>query len=236
MPLAYLQAANVRILEHVELTPASGLNVIAGANGSGKTSVLEATYLLALGRTFRSGQGDQLLRAGTTTLMARYRRGVIDWGLFHVEPRFYALWSRCQRALQQRNAALRAGAKDKTRDSWDGELARSSEQVQALRVDYQRQWGADIRHYARALLTTDGLRVSLQRGWPAELSLREAVRASRARGRARGYTSCGPHRSDLVVTLEEVRLRERGSHGQQTLAVMALRLAQVALYLRGARR
>ncbi|GMQ89929.1 MAG: DNA replication/repair protein RecF [Gammaproteobacteria bacterium] len=295
MPLTYLQAANIRILEHVELTPASGLNVIAGANGSGKTSVLEAIHLLALGRTFRSGQGNQLLRAGTTTLMARgnwrtysgeevalgiergaagrrvhingvqsatigalarvmpiqalapdsrylfthsarYRRGVIDWGLFHVEPHFYALWSRYQRALQQRNAALRAGANDTTLDSWDDELARSSEQVQALRADYQRQWARDISYYARALLATGELRVSLQQGWPAELSLREAFWASRGRDRARGYTSCGAHRSDLVATLEGAPLRERGSHGQQTLAVMALRLAQVALYLRGARR
>ncbi|MFQ5755925.1 MAG: AAA family ATPase [Acidiferrobacterales bacterium] len=40
------------------------------------------------------------------THSARYRRGMIDWGLFHVEPQFYPLWSRYQRALRQRNAVL----------------------------------------------------------------------------------------------------------------------------------
>mgnify|MGYP001568699123 CR=1 FL=1 len=37
---------------------------------------------------------------------ARHRRGVLDWGLFHVEPDFLGLWNRYQRIVQQRNAAL----------------------------------------------------------------------------------------------------------------------------------
>jgi DNA replication and repair protein RecF len=295
MPLTFLQATNVRILEDVELAPANGLNVIAGANGSGKTSVLEVIHLLALGRTFRTSPGEHLLRTGSTTLIARgswrtgsgeqvalgiersaggrrvhingvqtatidalarvmpiqtltpdsryllthsarYRRAIIDWGLFHVEPRFYPLWSRCQRALQQRNAALRAGANDSALDSWDNELVCSSEQVQTLRAEYQRQWDPYIKHYASTLLANEELVVSLRDGWPSELPLHEALHTNRARDRARGYTCCGAHRSDLRVTLGGMALRGRGSHGQQTLAVLALRLAQVALYLRGAGR
>ena len=36
------------------------------------------------------------------------RRRYLDWGVFHVEPRFVEQWRRYQRALKQRNAALRA--------------------------------------------------------------------------------------------------------------------------------
>ncbi len=38
------------------------------------------------------------------------RRRYLDWGVFHVEPRFVEQWRRYQRALKQRNAALRAEA------------------------------------------------------------------------------------------------------------------------------
>lgn len=39
---------------HIELEFGSGINVIWGENGSGKTSILEAIYLLAIGRSFRT--------------------------------------------------------------------------------------------------------------------------------------------------------------------------------------
>ena len=37
------------------------------------------------------------------------RRRFLDWGLFHVEPDFLALWRRYSRALKQRNALLKQG-------------------------------------------------------------------------------------------------------------------------------
>jgi DNA replication and repair protein RecF len=170
------------------------------------------------------------------THSARYRRGMIDWGLFHVEPQFYALWSRYQRALQQRNAALRIAASNANLDSWDTELAQAGEEIVSRRADYARRWEPRITQYARALLGTEALAVTLERGWPAGPSLAQALREARSQDRERGHTAWGAHRSDLIVTLDEMTLRERGSHGQQTLAVVALRMAQIDLYLRGAGR
>ena len=39
------------------------------------------------------------------------RRRYLDWGVFHVEPNFLEHWRRYQRALRQRNAALRPGSR-----------------------------------------------------------------------------------------------------------------------------
>ncbi|HSP86469.1 MAG TPA: DNA replication and repair protein RecF [Psychrobacter sp.] len=50
-----LQIFHLRNLKHINLSPAA-CNVIIGANGSGKTSLLEAIFLLSRGKSFRHHQ------------------------------------------------------------------------------------------------------------------------------------------------------------------------------------
>ncbi len=54
MPLQHIKIAGVRNLKQVSLTDCQRINIIAGPNGSGKTSLLEAIHILGLGRSFRS--------------------------------------------------------------------------------------------------------------------------------------------------------------------------------------
>jgi DNA replication and repair protein RecF len=56
MHIDYLDIYNFRNLENVKFYPAKGLNIFLGINGSGKTSLLEAIYLLGVGRSFRSSK------------------------------------------------------------------------------------------------------------------------------------------------------------------------------------
>jgi len=46
-----------------------GLNLITGANGSGKTSLLESVYLMAHGRSFRQSRSPFLVKHGQTSFM-----------------------------------------------------------------------------------------------------------------------------------------------------------------------
>jgi DNA replication and repair protein RecF len=64
MSLVRLQVMGVRILRDERLEPVAGLNVITGANGAGKTSLLEAIHLLGTGHSFRSRQLGPVLGAG----------------------------------------------------------------------------------------------------------------------------------------------------------------------------
>jgi DNA replication and repair protein RecF len=64
MSLLELTATNVRCIESAQLQIPQGLTLIWGANGSGKTSLLEAIFLLGRGRSFRTRNSERLIRRG----------------------------------------------------------------------------------------------------------------------------------------------------------------------------
>lgn len=68
MKLQRLRIQGVRCLRDVELELDAGINVLVGANGAGKTSVLEAAYVLSHARSFRSGAREALLTRGERQL------------------------------------------------------------------------------------------------------------------------------------------------------------------------
>lgn len=64
MSLGRLGINNIRNIKHAALELTSRINLFVGANGSGKTSLLEAVYFLGSGRTFRNGSVDPLISHG----------------------------------------------------------------------------------------------------------------------------------------------------------------------------
>lgn len=63
-----LRIERLRLFDEVELGFGRGLNLLVGANGAGKTSVLEAVHVLASGRSFRDNVRDGLIRSGAAAL------------------------------------------------------------------------------------------------------------------------------------------------------------------------
>jgi len=61
MALGRLEISDFRCLHSVRLDCDPGLNVVYGANASGKTSLLEAIWFLGRGRSFRSRRRDSLV-------------------------------------------------------------------------------------------------------------------------------------------------------------------------------
>ncbi len=68
MKLERLRIQGLRCLTQVEMQLSEGLHILVGANGAGKTAVLEAAYMLSHGRSFRSGTRDALLQRGAETM------------------------------------------------------------------------------------------------------------------------------------------------------------------------
>lgn len=77
MPLETLKVQHLRNIQQAVLQPCPGINLIVGANASGKTSLLEAIALLTRGRSFRTGRIDQLVSHGQSSLsvVANVRAG-----------------------------------------------------------------------------------------------------------------------------------------------------------------
>ena len=68
MYITRLQVADFRNITRAELLPGTGMNWLYGDNGAGKTSLLEAIYVLSRGRSFRSNTNSPLIRDGSPAL------------------------------------------------------------------------------------------------------------------------------------------------------------------------
>jgi DNA replication and repair protein RecF len=69
--LVWLSLRDVRCYQHLEFNPETGVNVLIGDNGSGKTSVLEAIGYLASLRSFRRAPDAALIADGAQAAVLR---------------------------------------------------------------------------------------------------------------------------------------------------------------------
>ncbi|WP_339513473.1 DNA replication/repair protein RecF [Pseudomonas sp. RL_15y_Pfl2_60] len=287
MSLSRVNVTAVRNLHPVTLSPSPRINILHGANGSGKTSLLEAIHLLGLARSFRSTrllpviqydqptctvfgqvqladgrqtnlgvsrqrQGDfkiridgenarsaaqladalplQLINPDSFRLLEgapKIRRQFLDWGVFHVEPRFLPAWQRLQKALRQRNSWLRHGTLDAaSQAAWDRELCLASDEIDGYRRAYIQALKPVFEQTLSELVELEGLALSYYRGWDKERPLVEVLASTLLRDQQIGHTQAGPQRADLRLRLNGHNAADILSRGQQKLVVCALRIAQ----------
>ncbi|MBW3550373.1 MAG: DNA replication/repair protein RecF [Proteobacteria bacterium] len=158
------------------------------------------------------------------------RRRYLDWGLFHVERDFLALWRRYLRALKQRNALLKTRRPDAQLGAWEHELAEAGEPLGRLRQGYlealQPYFTAALTEMTPQLADT---RLEYHPGWRRdEYPLADALLLARDRDLAAGFTSVGPHRADWRLVFSALPGREALSRGQAKLAALAAILGQAS--------
>ncbi|MFL6551286.1 MAG: DNA replication/repair protein RecF [Povalibacter sp.] len=287
--LQSVHVENFRCIEEAHLEfDALGTGIL-GANGSGKTSLLEAIFFLAHGRSVRtavreklrlegrsffrvvahidtprgllvagteSGAGETTTRVGgegVSSLSAlaeilpiqlidpgvhrlveegsARRRRLLDWGVFHVKPEFLGAWRRYQRALHQRNAALRSSQPPTVVRAWEAELAQHGFTVDRARAEYVDALRPLFERISEQLLPR-GATCAYRRGWPQDEELGTALEARRGRDTLSKVTSVGAHRADLTFRWGDELARDRVSRGQQKLLACAFILAQVEFHAR----
>ncbi len=287
--LTQLQIHNIRNLEQATLQDLAQINIFFGANGSGKTSILEAVHMLGMARSFRPGAtralithgkqectvygmtvlagglsrvpaaiqrnlaGEVLIKLGGQSVRSvaelvehlplqvlnaasfdlltgapGVRRQFLNWGVFHVEQRFYVEWQRFQRCLKQRNKLLRHGKLEPSELSvWTRDLAESGERIHEFRLRYFEALAPGFRTMMERLAPSlQNLELRYRKGWDRSLGYGEALQAGLQADMHQGYTHIGPQRADLRVTVSGHSAAETLSRGQQKLVVCGLKLAQ----------
>lgn len=156
------------------------------------------------------------------------RRSTIDWLLFHVEQDFHDIWYRYQRALQQRNTALKDEKQVRSRFSWDSDLIRLGEKLRLYREQLLQIIVPTFQQFCCLLFDADvSVNLSMNHGWDEEIGLGETLNAGRSIDVKYGFTNIGPHRSDLKIIFNNYLSRNEASNGQNKLLLIALRLAQI---------
>ncbi len=153
------------------------------------------------------------------------RRKFIDWGLFHVEPKFHEVWQKYSRILKQRNAALRARQSQREATLWDEPLIETAETLTDLRKVYIEALTPYLMDFTQRL-TGITPEILYRQGWPDETRFSTALSQSFTTDMQKGYSRYGPHRADLRISSEGQLVQELFSRGQQKLLVSAMRLAQ----------
>lgn len=301
-----LVCTQFRNLASLDLSFAPGVNLLLGANGQGKTNILEAIQFFKFGRSFRTSRDAELIRFGAdfcraettctfsagdtetfaasierggakririhdkeiprlSDLVGRYpcvlfgpddlrtvsgapadRRRFVDMVGSMTDPSYIRCAREYKRVLLQRNAALKARANEYEINIWNERIVAAGAELIEHRRALVAALEGEVQSHARELHAPFAFALSYE-----SALLREAATMAAGAGeennlptladifavklgaleyeeRRRGTTLAGPHRDDVVVSLDGEDLRKYGSQGQRRLFAVLLKLAELS--------
>jgi DNA replication and repair protein RecF len=168
------------------------------------------------------------------------RRAFLNGALSQEEPRYYRELARYRKALQQKNALLRAEEPidPELLAIYDRELVAAGSEIVLARSRFTDALAEAARAaHARFTDGTEMLEVAYEPNVAFEEATIAAIEAAfearfshvAASERARKAAVAGPHRDDLRLGLDGRSLATYGSQGQQRTAVLALKVAEYTL-------
>jgi DNA replication and repair protein RecF len=219
----------------------------AELHGESSPTLVEAEILLAgrsrtqINRKTASGRKDLAVAAPSTIFSPedlalvsggpRVRRELLDDALGLLDGEGARAADEVERVLRQRAALLRqAGGRvsadvTSTLDVWDQRLADAGKILVTARERLVNALDEFVGPaYGRLAGVPDQLVVTQQyiRSWTGELL--DALVASRRDDLRRGVNTVGPHRDDLLLTLDGREARTHASQGEQRCLALALRI------------
>lgn len=167
------------------------------------------------------------------------RRRFLDISISQLNKQYFSALSVYKKILTQRNNLLKDPDKALVFDTlpvWDEQLALYAKEIITARMDYVKKL-APFAKKAHAFITDgkEDLEVSLAGKYsdsPQEIyeNVKSALFDSMEKDVILGYTTVGPHREDLKITVSGEDVRNYGSQGQQRTAALSLKLAELQVY------
>jgi DNA replication and repair protein RecF len=221
--------SGVRHDVEVTLTPESRRLSVDGR------AVRHATRLLELVNVVSFFPDDLRIAKGSP----EERRRFVDRAIANHRPDFVTAAMAYARVLKSRNALLRAPRPPDRLQlaTYDEQLVSHGALVHACRLQTLGELAPLAARSFAAIMQSEGqapaAEFQLSSGLPTsdesftDTFLR-ALQASYAKDRARGSTSAGPHRADLLMSIDGQDARSFASQGQQRALILALKLAELA--------
>ncbi|MEE9552209.1 MAG: DNA replication/repair protein RecF [Gammaproteobacteria bacterium] len=152
------------------------------------------------------------------------RRHWLDWAMFHVEPRYIDDWRDYHQALRHRNALLRKRADASQFVAWETVMADT-----ALRLgEYRRTYLSRIQQHIIQKGVYEKVEIA-QNPEPAD-GLLHRLSKQREIDMKIGYTQTGPHRADIVFSINGQEAGKILSRGEAKLFIVMLMSGQAIEY------
>lgn len=157
------------------------------------------------------------------------RRKFIDVVLSQFDKEYLHALIKYNKALQQRNALLKA-SHDKTDatifELWEDEMSRESVVIYQKRKQFITDFIPTFQKFYDYISNSNE---KVELSYSSHLgqdSLSSLLKIKREKDKILGYTSVGIHKDDIEMTLEGYPVKKVGSQGQNKTFVVAMKLAQ----------
>lgn len=168
------------------------------------------------------------------------RRRFMDIDISQLNKNYFYLLVRYEKILNERNSLLKSTKNlqdlEKTVDLWDTQMADIASKIIYCRLDFiekikkpasevhfritSGQENLNIKYQGINLKTIEEIREKIYKSYKSNLKKDFDL----------GYTSIGPHRDDIEISVNGIDIRNFGSQGQQRLATLSLKIAELAIF------
>lgn len=167
------------------------------------------------------------------------RRRFMNISISQTSPAYYTALLRYNKILDQRNTLLKNRDVDLVLDTlpvWDEQLCKYAAVIVKKRAEFVEKLAPYAKEY-HAFLTDGGEELVIKpdrvyEGEESEISKKLLTRLENnyEKDLRLGFTTVGPHRDDLEVTIGGVDAKAYASQGQTRTAALALKLSEVQIF------
>lgn len=167
------------------------------------------------------------------------RRRFMNISISQTSPAYYTALLRYNKILDQRNTLLKNRDVDLVLDTlpvWDEQLCKYAAIIVKKRAEFVEKLAPYAKEY-HAFLTDGGEELVIKpdrvyEGEKSEISKKLLTRLENnyEKDLRLGFTTVGPHRDDLEVTIGGVDAKAYASQGQTRTAALALKLSEVQIF------
>ena len=157
---------------------------------------------------------------------AKQRCKILDWGAFYIDKTFLKIWQQTKFLIKQRNSALKQNYPYTYIKAIDKKLNEFGNILDIKRKIYFSKLKPKIYEILAQFNPNLKLDMDYYRGWNDNKDLHQVLEESFNSDNKYNVTNHGPHKADILLTINNKPIQDIFSRGQQKLLICAIKLAQ----------